>query len=86
MDANQVALIKKIMELDFACIDLNLYLDTHPDDQKALRDYNYYSQQSRSLKTQYEQLYGPLMSFGETPSQCNRFRWVDDPWPWEIQY
>ncbi|HCD09372.1 MAG TPA: spore coat protein CotJB, partial [Thermoanaerobacter sp.] len=30
MDGNQISLLKKIMEIEFTCIDLNLYLDTHP--------------------------------------------------------
>lgn len=84
MNDNQAALLKKIMEIDFTCIDLNLYLDTHPEDQKALRDYNYYSEQLRTLKVQYEQLYGPFMSFGKTPDQCNKWNFIDEPWPWEI--
>ena len=27
--------IRKIQELCFACVDLNLYLDIHPDDEKT---------------------------------------------------
>ena len=29
-------MIMKIRELDFAIVELGLYLDTHPDDQRAL--------------------------------------------------
>jgi spore coat protein JB len=85
MDGNQISLLKKIMEIEFTCIDLNLYLDTHPEDQKALQDYNYYSNQLSMLKQQYEQFYGPLMVFGHFQSQYP-WKWVDDPWPWEIEY
>lgn len=85
MDTAQVSMLKKIMEIEFTCIDLNLYLDTHPNDQKALQDYNYYSEQLRTLKHQYEQCYSPLMPFGYSPSQY-LWKWVDDPWPWEIEY
>ncbi|ADD02849.1 conserved hypothetical protein [Thermoanaerobacter mathranii subsp. mathranii str. A3] len=85
MDGNQISLLKKIMEIEFTCIDLNLYLDTHPEDQKALQDYNYYSNQLAMLKQQYEQFYGPLMVFGHSQSQYP-WKWVDDPWPWEIEY
>jgi spore coat protein JB len=85
METNQIDLLKKIMELEFVCIDLNLYLDTHPEDQKALTDYNYYFNQLSLLKQQYSQYYGPLMSFGHCQSQYP-WKWVEDPWPWEIEY
>lgn len=85
MDTSQVSMLKKIMEIEFTCIDLNLYLDTHPNDQKALQDYNYHSEQLKTLKHQYEQCYGPLMPFGCSPSQYP-WKWVNDPWPWEIEY
>lgn len=85
MDAAHVSLLKKIMEIEFTCIDLNLYLDTHPDDQKALQDYNCCSEQLKMLKHQYEQYYGPLMPFGCSPSQYP-WKWADEPWPWEIEY
>jgi len=32
-------LLIQLMELQFTAIDLNLFLDTHPDNQEALRDY-----------------------------------------------
>ncbi|MGB9779711.1 spore coat protein CotJB [Caldanaerobacter sp.] len=85
MEANKIELLKKIMELEFVCIDLNLYLDTHPEDQKALNDYNYYSGQLSLLKQQYAQYYGPLMPFGHCQSQYP-WKWVEEPWPWEIEY
>ena len=38
-------LILKIQELTFACVDLNLYLDNHPDDTCAINMYNSFSKQ-----------------------------------------
>ena len=32
--------IVKIQELCFACVDLNLYLDNHPEDKNAVCLYN----------------------------------------------
>ncbi|MGB9679390.1 MAG: spore coat protein CotJB [Minisyncoccia bacterium] len=85
MEIAQLSLLKKIMEIEFFCIDLNLYLDTHCQDQKAVQDYNFYSEQLNNLKKQYENFYGPLSVFGYSKSQFP-WRWVDDPWPWEIEY
>ena len=51
---NRSEIILKIQELSFACVDLNLYLDTHPDE--AIRN--------------YECKYGPLTNFGYGKSGC----------------
>lgn len=85
MDRNQVALLKKIMEYGFAALDLHLYLDTHPDDQKALRDFDYYNKQTQALNKQYEQYYGPLTVSDAKLEDCY-WKWINEPWPWEIQY
>ena len=36
VDHNQQALLLEIMELHFTAIDLNLFLDTHPNEKQAL--------------------------------------------------
>jgi spore coat protein JB len=85
MNTDRLNMLKNIQKVEFACIDLNLYLDTHPSDQKALMDYNTYTLQLNTLKRQYENIYGPLANFGSSPSQYP-WRWIEDPWPWEIEY
>jgi len=70
------------MALEFTCLDLNLYLDTHPEDYRALSDFNQCAQQLAQAKKEYESLYGPLLNYGQSPSP-NAWRWVEDPWPWE---
>lgn len=81
----QMALLRRIQEIEFVAIDLNLYLDTHPDDQRALCDYNHASQQLQALMREYERCYGPLMPFGHGVSQPP-WAWIEDPWPWDICY
>ena len=78
-------LMKQIQEVEFAAIEWQLYLDTHRYDQKALMEYNNYSNQLLMLKQQYEMLYGPLVNFGFSPSHCS-WRWLDSPWPWEEEF
>lgn len=78
-------LLRKIQELEFAVIDLNLYLDTHPENQRALMDYNMFTSELIRLKRMYEMKYGPFTNFGYAPSQYP-WRWIEDPWPWEIEY
>ena len=79
---NKDALLNNISQIRFMCIELNLYLDTHPNDTRALMQYNYYSQQLKMLVQMYEQMYGPLKNFGGSQSH-GRWRWIDSPWPWE---
>ena len=77
-------LFKKIQEIEFTAVDLNLFLDTHPTCKQALMDYNTVTCELMQLKKVYEAAHGPLTNFGYSPSQYP-WRWVDDPWPWEKQ-
>lgn len=77
-------LLKRIQELEFAAVDLNLFLDNHPENQQALIDYNKITEELKKLKKMYEAQYGPLTNFGYAPSQYP-WAWVNDPWPWEVK-
>jgi len=79
----QMQMLLQIQELEFTAIDLNLYLDTHPDDQQALSLYNSIVPQLRKSIEAYEQHYGPLLNFGMAASQ-HPWQWINSPWPWEI--
>lgn len=83
MDRERYRMLEEIQAVGFVLIELNLYLDTHPDDERALREFNTYGQQLRRLKTQYEARYGPLLSSGYSPSQFP-WKWVNEPWPWDM--
>lgn len=75
-------LLKQIQELEFAALDLNLYLDTHPKCQEAIVDYNKVTCELEKAKTIYQMNYGPLANFGEATSGYP-WTWVEEPWPWE---
>ena len=75
-------LLSKIRELEFAAVDLNLYLDNNPRNIKAVEDYNRISEELIKLKKLYEMEYGVLTNFGYSQSRCP-WSWVEDPWPWE---
>jgi len=83
MDMNREKLLKELMAADFAVIDLNLYLDTHPNDQRAITIYNAMVQRAKMLRDSFERMYGPLtpMFIGTCP-----FKWINEPWPWQRQY
>ncbi|MGI6712409.1 MAG: spore coat protein CotJB [Bacillota bacterium] len=80
--SNRKKLLRKIQELEFAAVELNLYLDNNPSDEQALSDYNKFTQDLINLKDMYEAKYGPLTNFGNAPSQFP-WKWVEEPWPWE---
>lgn len=75
----------RIMELEFTAIELNLFLDTHPQDQRALADYNATAQELARAKAIYESRYGPILNYGLSPSP-EAWRWIEEPWPWEITF
>ena len=68
-------LAEKLKCYRFAIIELALYLDTHPDDRKALCLHNEYTKKFKKLEAMYERLYGPLSIM--TP--CKKWRWLDSP-------
>ena len=78
-DMTRKEMLKKIKCLRFAVIELALYLDTHPDDTKALCLHNKYSKELKEVCDKYQKVYGPLTI--EYP--CNKWRWLEEPWPWE---
>lgn len=82
MDARRMQLLQQIQELEFAAIDLTLFMDIHPEQKQPVADYNRITERLKQVKEEYERYYGPLMAFGE--STVDRWSWTDDPWPWEL--
>ncbi len=83
IDKERLAMLKEIMALDFSALELNLYLDTHPRDQRALALHNEYDRKLKELKGIYESKYDFLTH--KNISECP-WEWIKDPWPWEIDY
>ena len=72
-------MLEKIKGLNFAITELGLYLDTHNDDEKALCLHRKYAKEYRELTDKYQKVYGPLT----IQFPCNKWRWLEEPWPWE---
>lgn len=80
---NRERVLRQIMAYDFAQNEMVLYLDTHPEDQRALNEYHKVTQKSKELKEFYNQNFGPL-----TPAEnrsTTEWQWIHGPWPWENQ-
>lgn len=82
MSDNRTELLNQIRAIEFMAVELNLYLDTHPNDQRALNEYNYYVRQLMGTKNEYERRYGPLSNFGGAFSRYP-WQWIEEPWPWQ---
>ena len=77
--ASREELMQQIMEIGFSMFDLALYLDTHPNDMRALSLHRDYSRRYREITDRYQRVYGPLtLSY-----PCNKWRWIELPWPWQ---
>ncbi len=76
-------LLREIQENSFALIELQLQLDTRPDDAGALAQYESRTARERVLKRAYEERYGPLHDYGASVS-TNIKAWINGPWPWEL--
>ena len=70
-------MLQQIRCCDFAITELALYLDTHPQDDKALCLHRKYCKQAKDLKDKYQKVYGPLT----INYPCNKWRWLEEPWP-----
>ncbi|MCF8011837.1 MAG: spore coat protein CotJB [Clostridiales bacterium] len=86
MDNSCYQLLFKIQQLSFTALELNLYLDTHPNDQQTLTMYNKVHRDLMRAVQEYEKYYGPLVNFGYSPASQNYWKWIEGPWPWEINY
>ncbi len=78
-DCEREQMLMQIRELNFAVIELGLYLNTHPEDQKALCLHRKYAKELKELMDKYQKVYGPLSIY----YPCNKWRWLEEPWPWE---
>ncbi|MBO5413971.1 MAG: spore coat protein CotJB [Clostridia bacterium] len=78
-DCEREQMLMQIRELNFAVIELGLYLNTHPEDQKALCLHRKYTKELKELMDKYQKVYGPLSIY----FPCNKWRWLEEPWPWE---
>ncbi|QYR20416.1 spore coat protein CotJB [Paenibacillus sp. sptzw28] len=83
VDENYYRKLFELQQLDFGLVELNLYLDTHPNDMQALQQFNQLAEQRKQCAYQYEMDYGPLMHFGHSFSKYP-WQWPESPWPWQV--
>lgn len=68
---------KQKFSLPFAELELRLYLDTHPDDVRALEAYRQVCEAMSS--------YGRNCGCVDSQNRESGWTWIDNPWPWEAE-
>ncbi|WEK55302.1 MAG: spore coat protein CotJB [Candidatus Cohnella colombiensis] len=75
--------LEQLQKVQFALVELTLYLDTHPTDMQAIQQFNQLAQQRQQLASAFELKHGPLMQFGHSFSRYP-WQWIESPWPWQV--
>lgn len=73
----------RLQQLRFVVQELCLYLDTHPEDNAAVQQFDRYKAMYQKQLAQYQQQYGPI--FNAVNANCGSYSWISGPWPWEYQ-
>lgn len=81
-------LLIRIMEQGFIVQDLNLYLDTHPDDLKAIQIYAEHLKHLKQLKQEFADRQYPLTEecIAGMNNTNGQYAWCSGPAPWEGVY
>ncbi|QQE77620.1 spore coat protein CotJB [Alicyclobacillus sp. SO9] len=76
-------ILHELQAVDFVVNDLVLYLDTHPEDQQALSQFNQFQRRKQTLAQQFEASFGILSGSGAHHTG-QRWAWTESPWPWQV--
>ena len=82
MNAERDALLKQVTMLDFTVIDLQLFLNTHPNDKEAWNMFHASAKNAAAAREKFESQFGPLTAAAATESQP----WIPEPWPWQVDF
>ena len=75
-------LLYNILMYKFTLTELNLYLDTNPNNQEMINLYKKYLLEEQKLCMEFEKKYGPLTVDSNNLGN-NTWNWIKSPWPWE---
>lgn len=78
-DASCEELMRAIMEADFFAQDLKLYLDTHPDDTRAVEMFREAVNQAKACKAAFEDSFYPLTACSAGTDGV--WDWPEGVWP-----
>lgn len=79
---NRNDMIRQIQQLNFAMIELGLFLNNQPECQNALAMFDRLRLMYINMRNEYENLYGPL-TYDGVNAERDGWSWMKGPWPWE---
>lgn len=79
---NREVLLHEIDILSFICVEMQLYLDTHPYEYDAIAYFDRNNKMLNELRQEYAQKYSPL-TLAEADTSEQKWKWATDPMPWE---
>lgn len=74
-------LYAKLQRLDFAIVELALYLDSYPDNTAALEYYRKLIDERETVATAHTQACGPMTILDN--KNPTLWEWGQSPWPWQ---
>ncbi len=81
---NRDDLLRRVQIYAFSVHEAHLFLDTHPTDQAALAYFNKYNKLLEEATEEFEKQFGPLRVL-DYEAPANKWEWVSEPWPWEME-
>lgn len=72
-----------ISALDFSIHETVLFLDTHPNNHRAMAYFEEQKKRRAAAIKEYESLFGPYVTHAADVTADKRWTWIDGPWPWE---
>lgn len=76
-------MLRRVQMLSFVLVDVNEYLDTHPNCERALCFFRKYNELYKQAVAEFESAFGPLTAAAVKSTEV--WTWVDEPWPWEVE-
>lgn len=78
MSQREATLMNKLAAADFYALDLKLYLNTHPDDEKILKLYREAVKQADACRSAFEAEFYPLRA--ENAGKDGEWDWLCGQW------
>ena len=80
--SNREQHLRKVQALDFARLEAQLFLDTHPECRAAFDYYVKMNEECENVMAEYQAMHGPLFATSVTG---DKWAWVEGPWPWQVE-
>lgn len=78
--ANSSELLEQLEAVDFALVDMILYLDSHPQDANALTQHDELCEQRKEIRNQLAIANGAVYKY--EPTRRLEWPWGQSPWTW----